>query len=259
MSNVLIVGGGPLAHEMADLIEQSGHTVIRYLYGLQGRETAPLQYLPDFVREMADKVDLVVEASASDRQRKRQIIIDLNTAFLGMTEPILTTTLNATATEVGSWVVQPENIIGWAALPPLANSKVFEVMLGTHTSPETTKTATEFLSALGKEPVMIEDSLGGVLPRIVANLINEAAFALTENVASAEDIDEAMKLGTNYPHGPLAWGDLIGLDQVMGIIIALGEVYGTDKYRPAPMLRQLALAGYWGKRTGQGFYTYQSE
>jgi 3-hydroxybutyryl-CoA dehydrogenase len=103
---------------------------------------------------------------------------------------------------------------------------------------------------------MTEDSVGAVLPRIVANLVNEAAFALTEGIAEAHDIDEAMKLGTNYPHGPLAWGDRIGLDQVAGIITALAAAYGSDRYRLAPALRQLALAGWWGKRTGQGFYAY---
>jgi 3-hydroxybutyryl-CoA dehydrogenase len=258
MSNVLVVGGGPLAHEMADLIELSDHTVVRYVWGQQGRETAPLQHLPDFVREIADRIDLVIEAIVGDRRRKREVLSDLNNAFLGMSEPILTATLNASATEVASWVIQPENIIGWAALPPLANSKVFEVMSAAQTAPETIKAATEFLSSLGKQPVMIEDTVGGILPRIVANLINEAAFALGEQVATAKDIDQAMKLGTNYPHGPLEWADIIGLDQVVGIINALGEVYGNDKYHPAPILRQLALAGYWGKRAGRGFYTYNS-
>jgi 3-hydroxybutyryl-CoA dehydrogenase len=241
---------------MADLVEQSGHTVIRYLYERRGPEAAPLLNLPDFVRETADKISLVVEAEIADRQRKREVITGLMNAFVGTTEPILSATLTATATDVGSWTVQPENVVGWAAIPPLGNARVIEIMPAARSAPECIQFATEFLTSLGKEPVMVDDSLGGVLPRIVAGLINEAAFALTEQVASAEDIDEAMKLGTNYPHGPLAWADMIGLDEVLGIITALGEVYGSDLYRPAPVLRQLALAGYWGKRTGRGFYTY---
>lgn len=256
MSNVLVIGGGTLAHEMAGLAEQAGHTVIRYLYERRGPASEPLRNLPDFVRETADRIDLVVEAEIADRQRKREIITGLTNAFIGTAEPILTAVLNATATEVGSWTVQPENVIGWAAIPPLANAQVIELMPAARSAPECIQAATEFLSSLSKEPVMVEDSVGGVVPRIVAGLINEAAFALGEQVASAEDIDEAMKLGTNYPHGPLAWADLIGLDEVVGIITALGEVHGNDLYRPAPILRQLAFAGHWGKRTGQGFYTY---
>jgi hypothetical protein len=89
MSNVLVVGGGPLAQEMADLVELSGHTVVRYVWGQQGRETAPLQHLPDFVREIADRIDIVVEAVIGDRRRKREVLSDLNNAFLGMSEPIL--------------------------------------------------------------------------------------------------------------------------------------------------------------------------
>jgi 3-hydroxybutyryl-CoA dehydrogenase len=259
MSNVLVIGDGPLADDMIALLGEGGHQCVGYLFDPNRGRTNPLTTLPDFVREMADTIDIVVEAVISSREDKRAVLRSLGDAFIGTEEPILTATLNASATEVASWMVNPENVIGWAALPPLANSKVIELMPGARSAPEMIKTATEFLSTLGKEPVMIGDTVGGVLPRIVANLINEASFALTEQVASAEDIDQAMKLGTNYPHGPLAWADVIGLDQVVGIITTLGEVYGTDKYRPAPFLRQLALAGHWGKRTGRGFYTYSNE
>jgi 3-hydroxybutyryl-CoA dehydrogenase len=258
MSNILVIGDGPLADEIIALCDGDKHTAVGYLFDQDRRSVNPLGRLPDFLREMADTVDVVVEAVIGSREDKRAVIRALSDAFVGTSEPILTAVHNASATEVGSWCAQPENVIGWAALPPLADAKVIEMLPGANTAPETIKAAEALLTSFGKAPVMVEDTLGGVLPRIVANLANEAAFALTEQVASAEDIDQAMKLGTNYPHGPLEWADVIGLDQVVGIITALGEVYGTDRYRPAPMLRQLALAGHWGRRTGRGFYTYEA-
>lgn len=230
-----------------------------YLFAQRGPESSPLALLPAYLREVADRIELTVEAVVGHRQLKRETIESLNNAFVGTTDPILAAALNATATEVGQWSVEPGNVIGWACLPPLESAETFEVLPGLRTSPETLRQAQEFLASLGKEPVVIGDSAGGVLPRAVANLINEAAFALMEGVASAEDIDQAMRLGMNYPEGPLAWCDRIGLDQVLGIIAALGEANGPDRYRPAPLLRRLVEAGMWGQRTGKGFYAHRQE
>lgn len=257
MSNVLIVGDGPLAYEIASLAEQSGHTVAAYLVNRDGPEADPVAGLEDFLKGAAARFDLAVEACVADRARKQAVIRQV-VEVLEPAAPLLACTLNASATEAGGWTPTPERIIGWAALPPLAGTKVFELSSGLRSDPALVQTASEFLASLGKDPVMIEDTVGGVLPRIVAALVNEAAFALTEGIAEPDDIDQAMKLGTNYPHGPLAWGDLIGLDQIVGILTALGEAYGRDRYRLAPALRQLALAGWWGVRTGQGFYAHSS-
>lgn len=256
MSTILVVGDGPLAAEMAALSEKSGHTVIRYLFAQDGPQSAALATMPDYVREVADTLDLTVEAVIGSRQLKQQTIHALNAAFIGAAEPVLTACLNASATEVGGWSLEPGNVVGWAGLPPLDAAEVLEVMPGLRTLPEMLDQAQAFFSSLGKEPVRVGDCVGGVLPRVVANLANEAAYALMEGVASPDDIDQAMRLGTNYPHGPLAWADRIGLDQIAGIIEALGEHYGPDRYRPAPLLRRLVSAGQWGDRTGRGFYSH---
>ena len=134
-------------------------------------------------------------------------------------------------------------VVGFAALPPLADSKVIEFMPALQTSDEAKEKARAFWQSIGREPVEVADTVCGVLPRIVCNLINEAAYALMEGVATVEDIDLAMQLGTNWPRGPLTWADLIGLDQVVAILEALGNEFGPDQYRPAPLLRQYAHAG----------------
>jgi 3-hydroxybutyryl-CoA dehydrogenase len=245
-----------LAADLVEVAGQAGHTVMAYLFAQHGPETSPLAHMSAYLQEIADVVELTVEAVIADRLLKKQTVEALNNAFIGTTEPILTAALNACATEVGGWSVEPQHVIGWAGLPPLDSSQTFEVLPGLLTTPEMLVKAQEFISSLGKEPVTIGDTTGGVLPRVVANLINEAAFALMEDVASADDIDLAMQLGTNYPQGPLAWGDRIGLDQVLGIMTALGEAYGADRYRPAPLLQRLVQAGMWGQRTGRGFYNH---
>jgi len=259
MSNILIIGDSPLAAEMAALAGQAGHTALAYLFNQHGPESSPLANIPLWLQETADSLDLIVEAVVSSRLLKQHTIQRLSDAFVGANEPILTAALNASVAEVSQWTAHPANVVGWAALPPLGDAEVIEVAASIRSDPVMVSRAQEFLASLGKEPALVNDSVGGVLPRVVANLVNEAAFALMEGVASAEDIDQAMKLGTNYPHGPLAWGDQIGLDQIVGIMAALGESYGPDRYRAAPLLNRLVQAGMWGKRAGKGFYDYPIE
>jgi 3-hydroxybutyryl-CoA dehydrogenase len=259
MSTILIVGDSPLGAELAGSASKAGHTVLSYLYNQHGPETFSTASLLMLLQESANHVDAAVEAVLGDRAAKRQVITALADAFIGTAEPLLSATLNASATEVASWTAYPERVVGWAALPPLDSADVVELAPALTSNQETINQAKEFWSSLQKECVDTGDTAGGILPRIVANLVNEASFALMEAVASAEDIDQAMKLGTNYPHGPLAWGDLIGIDQVVGIMRALGEVNGPDHYRPSPLLQRMAQAGLWGVRTGKGFYTYPPE
>ncbi|NJN55033.1 MAG: hypothetical protein HC804_09925 [Anaerolineae bacterium] len=116
--------------------------------------------------------------------------------------------------------------------------------------------AVAFARQLKQEPVMVADGPGLVRARVVCCLINEAVSALMEGVASAEDIDKAMKLGTNYPYGPLEWADFIGLDTVLGILTGLFKEWGEDRYRPCPLLRHMVAARQLGRKTGQGFFSY---
>jgi 3-hydroxybutyryl-CoA dehydrogenase len=117
--------------------------------------------------------------------------------------------------------------------------------------------AERFFKALGKDTVRVKDTAGLTFPRIVSLIVNEAARSLEEGVAAAEEIDVAMKLGVNYPQGPLRWGDRIGLDEVLAVLEGLGRETGDDRYRPAPLLKKLVAAGYLGEAAGRGFYAYR--
>ncbi|MBZ0321289.1 MAG: 3-hydroxybutyryl-CoA dehydrogenase [Anaerolineae bacterium] len=252
MSNVLVIGDGPLAYEITETSKLNGHGVTPYFTNERG---------PDFshpyinVEQIVSRsTDLILEAAKNKinywythGSEYPKILTDI---------PILTLLYTESATHISNWLRNAPNVIGWAALPPFEKAKAVEIMPGLQTNQATLEAAQQFFTSLGKEPVIIKDCVGGVLPRVVASLINNAAYALMEGVASAADIDVAMKLGTNYPYGPLEWADKIGLDQVLGILEGLCEAYGEDRYRPAPNLRQLVYAGHWGERTGRGFYEY---
>jgi 3-hydroxybutyryl-CoA dehydrogenase len=134
---------------------------------------------------------------------------------------------------------------------------VVELAAALQTSEQALAQATLFWEGLGQETIVVGDGPGLVRARTVCCLINEAVSALMEGVATAADIDKAMVLGTNYPHGPLAWADLIGLDAVLGVMTGLFEEWGDDRYRPSPLLRRMVQAGRLGRKTGEGFYRYR--
>lgn len=270
MSTVLIVGDGPLAEDLIDLSLAAGHDVVEYLHHEQAPDIEPVADFELFLEAMfeepidiyngdvhVDDVDLAIEAVVFSRPAKWDTVSSLD-VYLDPNVPIFTTVLNGSTTDTSRFVEYPERLAGWATLPPVEDAGVIEVTGGVLTADETLAAAMAFFKSLGKEAVQIEDRCGGVLPRVVVSLVNEAAYAVMERVATPEDIDRAMQLGTNYPHGPLEWGDRIGLDQIFGVLTALGEVYGQARYRPAPLVRQYVYAGRWGRRTGRGFYRYET-
>jgi 3-hydroxybutyryl-CoA dehydrogenase len=147
--------------------------------------------------------------------------------------------------------------VGFHALPPLERAGLVELTRGRDSSAAASAATETFFASLGKHVEWVGDAPGLVLGRIVCQVINEAVFALGESIGSAEDIDTGMKLGLNYPHGPLAWADAMGLDHVLAVLDALAEEYGEERYRAAPVLRRTVFDGRLGRHTGEGFFTYE--
>ena len=169
---------------------------------------------------------------------------------------IITSCLRLTTTEIASWLKRPERVVGFATFYPLKDRRLIELTGGLRTSESALAQAEQLFKSLGKDTVRVKDSPGLTFPRILSLIINEAARSLEEGVASAEEIDIAMRLGVNYPQGPLKWADQIGLDEVLAVLDGLHGATGDDRYRAAPLIRKLVGAGFLGETSGRGFYTY---
>jgi 3-hydroxybutyryl-CoA dehydrogenase len=205
--------------------------------------------------EETSEVDVVVELHNESAAAKNELLLALSDA-VPYRALVLTSALATSTTQAAAWVTRPERVVGFGLLPPLAKNGAVELAPALQTAGEAMQRAHAFWQSLGYEAVEVADGPGLVRNRIVCCLINEAISALMEGVASAADIDQAMRLGTNYPYGPLEWADVIGLDTVLGVMTGLFEEWGDDRYRPAPLLRRMVLAGLLGKKTGAGFYRY---
>lgn len=204
---------------------------------------------------LAKDADLVVEAAVENMSIKKKIFAELDE--LCKPEAILATnTSSLSITDVASATKRPDKVIGMHFFNPVPVMKLVEVIKGIATSEETKNTIVEVSKKLGKDPVEVEEAPGFVVNRILVPMINEAVGILADNVASAEDIDLAMKLGANHPMGPLALADLIGIDVCLAIMEVLYAEFGDSKYRPHPLLRKMSRAGYLGKKSGKGFFDY---
>jgi 3-hydroxybutyryl-CoA dehydrogenase len=250
LMRVVIAGELPFIEEVGRLCRRTKHQTTVYLV-----EDFLDALSADYSRQALVTADVVVELHNESAAAKQELLSALGTA-LSPDALILTSALATSATRAASWVPSPERVVGFGMLPPVPDQGVVELTAALQTSESALAQATLFWEGLGQETVVVGDGPGLVRARTVCCLINEAITALMEGVASVHDIDKAMVLGTNYPHGPLAWGDLIGLDAVLGVMTGLFEEWGDDRYRPSPLLRRMVYAGRLGRKTGEGFYTY---
>lgn len=206
---------------------------------------------------LAADCDLVVEAAIENMKIKKEIFAELDK--ICKPETILASnTSSLSITEVASATSRPEKVIGMHFFNPAPVMKLVEIIRGMATSQETFDAVKELSLAIGKDPIEVEEAPGFVVNRILIPMINEASFILQEGIASVEDIDTAMKFGANHPMGPLALGDLIGLDVCLAIMDVLYNEIGDTKYRASSTLRKYVRAGWLGRKTGKGFYNYNS-
>ena len=204
---------------------------------------------------LAADCDLVVEAAVENMKIKKEIFTELDK--ICKSEAILASnTSSLSITEVASATSRPDKVIGMHFFNPAPVMKLVEIIRGMATSQETFDAVKEVSLSLGKEPVEVKEAPGFVVNRILIPMINEASFILQEGIASVEDIDTAMKYGANHPMGPLALGDLIGLDVCLAIMDVLYNETGDTKYRASSVLRKYVRAGWLGRKTGKGFYDY---
>ncbi|WP_240339719.1 3-hydroxyacyl-CoA dehydrogenase family protein [Halobacillus ihumii] len=204
------------------------------------------------------RADLIIETENLERHEKINNLKRIDgLGSRGAT--ILTSTLQWTATEIASWLTHPERLVGFGGFDDVNQSQLIEIAPGLQTEPQHVQLVKDQLKLMGKETEVVEDEPGLVYPRILSLIINEAIFALAEGTASAEDIDIAMKKGTNYPEGPLEWAEKIGVDNAYAVLNGLYRQLGEERYRPASLLRKLVYAGWTGKASGKGLYYYEQQ
>ncbi len=208
--------------------------------------------------DLASDAEMVIEAIPDRLGQKRKLFEELD--HLCKLETIfVTNTSTLSISEIASATRRPDKIIGMHFLNPVTKIQIVEVVRGLKTSDATYNYIREFAELINKKPILVHEYPGYVTTRVIVPLLNEAMHVLMEGISTADDIDEAMKLGFGFNVGPLALADMMGLDEVMAWMENLISELSEHKYNPCPLLRKMVRAGHLGVKTGEGFFKYDSE
>ena len=236
--SIVIMGDEALVTEYSQLVTQHGYDILP-ARKLKTRSSAAA--LPSIALELTNL----------DSSTKKDNIHFLD-KLLPATTAILTSSTTVSALEQASWVSMKHRLIGLSAIPTFLANATVEIAPTAHTLASAVDVARRFFASIGKEAVLVEDRVGMVLPRIVCQIVNEALFAVQQDVAVPQDIDAAMRLGMNFPAGPVEMGERIGFDQVAAVMEALHRDLGEERYRLCPLLKEIALTGkFWGGTAGE--------
>ena len=258
---IIIAGEMPFLQAIGQICTAAGHDTSLFLV-----EDFYSAIESGLMMDEAGDADVAIDLHNESADAKQELMLSLAQAIPEQAL-VLTSALPTSTTQAAAWMANPQRVVGFGLLPPIepggetagSTAGIIELTAGLQTAEHALQRAQTFWEGLDFQPVLVADGPGLVRARVVCCLINEAVSALMEDIASAEDIDLAMKLGTNYPYGPLEWADIIGLDTVLGVVDGLFREWGDDRYRPSPLLRRMVAAGRLGKKSGRGFYTYEAD
>jgi 3-hydroxybutyryl-CoA dehydrogenase len=277
---IAVVGAGQMGNGIAHVFAQSGFNVTMIDVSQQALDKGRVTIARNIERqvkkgiippetqvEILSRIDLnmdldsaadaslIIEAASEDSGLKFRIFTDLDR--IARPDTVLASnTSSISITEIARRTSRPDKVVGMHFMNPVPVMKLVEIIRGLATSDATTEYVTDLSRQLGKTPVEVNDFPGFVSNRVLMPMINEAVYCLMEGVGEAEAIDQVMTLGMNHPMGPLALADLIGLDTCVAILQVLHEGLGDPKYRPCPLLRKYVAAGWLGRKSGRGFFSY---
>ena len=239
-ARVFLIGESPMVEQYAEVCSAHGYDVyISWNERLARNPESKFDGIK-ITNIIPANTSLVIELTNIDLLAKKKNLERFDKA-LAETAPILSSSITVTATEQSSWISGKHRLVGIAALPTLINKPLVEIAPTIYSPKETLEVTKRFFQSIGKEIEIVQDRIGMVLPRMLCRIINEAAFAITEDIATPQDIDTALKLGVNFPFGPFEWAEQIGLKQVYAVLMALHTDLQEERYRVAPLLKQMAI------------------